>query len=171
MKKNLLIFLLIFFTSNTYADNKVLYLDINLILNTSTAGKFLNKELNDIQKKNVEELKKIEDSIKSEDDKLAKQKNIIKEEEYKTKVVELRSKYKSFQELIKKKNIDLNKARENGANQILSAINELLTDYSSKNNISLIVDKKNIIIGKTELDVTKQIMELLNKKIKKVDLK
>jgi len=170
MKKNLLIFLLIFFTSNTYADNKVLYLDINLILNTSTAGKFLNKELNDIQKKNVEELKKIEDSIKSEDDKLAKQKNIIKEEEYKTKVVELRSKYKSFQELIKKKNIDLNKARENGANQILSAINELLTDYSSKNNISLIVDKKNIIIGKTELDVTNIILDLLNKKIKKVDL-
>ena len=70
----------------------------------------------------------------------------------------------------KKKNNNLNKIRENGVNQILNAINELLTDYSSKNNISLIVDKKNIIIGKTELDVTNIILDLLNKKIKKVDL-
>ncbi len=161
---------MIFFTTNIYADNKVLYLDINFLLNTSTAGKFLNKELKNIQNKNLEELKKIENSIKLEDDKLAKQKNIIKEDEYKAKVVELRSEYKSFQELVKKKNNNLNKIRENGVNQILNAINELLTDYSSKNNISLIVDKKNIIIGKTELDVTNIILDLLNKKIKKVDL-
>ena len=33
------------------------------------------------------------------------------------------------------------------------------------------MDKKNIIIGKSELDVTNKIMELLNEKIKKVDLK
>ncbi len=170
MKKKLIIFFLIFFTTNIYADNKVLYLDINFLLNTSTAGKFLNKELKNIQNKNLEELKKIENSIKLEDDKLAKQKNIIKEDEFKTKVVELRSEYKSFQELVKKKNNNLNKIRENGVNQILNAINELLTDYSSKNNISLIVDKKNIIIGKTELDVTNIILDLLNKKIKKVDL-
>mgnify|MGYP001180442074 CR=1 FL=1 len=170
MKKKLIIFFLIFFTTNIYADNKVLYLDINFLLNTSTAGKFLNKELKNIQNKNLEELKKIENSIKLEDDKLAKQKNIIKEDEYKAKVVELRSEYKSFQELVKKKNNNLNKIRENGVNQILNAINELLTDYSSKNNISLIVDKKNIIIGKTELDVTNIILDLLNKKIKKVDL-
>ena len=103
MKKILLLFFLFFFASNTYANSKVLYLDINFILNTSTAGKFLNNELNNINKKNLEELKKIENSIKSEDDKLSKQKNIIKEDEYKSKVIELRSKYKSFQELMKKK--------------------------------------------------------------------
>ncbi len=170
MKKILLLFFLFFFASNTYANSKVLYLDINFILNTSTAGKFLNNELNNINKKNLEELKKIENSIKSEDDKLSKQKNIIKEDEYKSKVIELRSKYKSFQELMKKKNNDLNKIRENGANQILIVINELLTDYSNKNNVSLIVDKKNIILGKKELDVTNIILDLLNKKIKKVDL-
>ncbi len=170
MKKILLLFFLFFFASNTYANSKVLYLDINFILNTSTAGKFLNSELNNINKKNLEEFKKIENSIKSEDDKLSKQKNILKEDEYKSKVIELRSKYKSFQELMKKKNNDLNKIRENGANQILIVINELLTDYSNKNNVSLIVDKKNIILGKKELDVTNIILDLLNKKIKKVDL-
>ena len=54
---------------------------------------------------------------------------------------------------------------------ILDILNLILSEYSAKNSISLIIDKKNIIIGKSELDVTNQIMELLNKKIKKVDLK
>ena len=85
---------------------------------------------------------KIESSIKSEDDKLSKQKNILNEKDYNIKVVELRSKYKSYKELMKKKNTSLNKIRENGANQILKIVNDILAEYSTKNNILLIVDKK-----------------------------
>ena len=33
------------------------------------------------------------------------------------------------------------------------------------------MEKKNIVIGKTELDITKNILDMLNKKIKKVELK
>ena len=47
----------------------------------------------------------------------------------------------------------------------------ILAEYSTKNNISLIVDKKSIVIGKTELDITKNILDLLNSKIKKIELK
>ncbi len=170
MKKYLLLFFFLSIFNYTYADDKIVYLDINLILNNSEAGKFLNSELQSINNKNIEEFKQIELSIKSEDDKLSKQKNIIKEEDYKIKVSELRSKYKSYQELMKKKNTNLNKIRENGANQILKVVNDILTEYSIKNNISFIVDKKNIIIGKTELDITNDILKLLDNKILKVNL-
>ena len=170
MKKYLLLFFFLSIFNYTYADDKIVYLDINLILNNSAAGKFLNSELQSINNKNIEEFKQIELSIKSEDDKLSKQKNIIKEEDYKIKVSELRSKYKSYQELMKKKNTNLNKIRENGVNQILKVVNDILTEYSTKNNISFIVDKKNIIIGKTELDITNDILKLLDNKILKVNL-
>ena len=103
MKKYLLLFFFLSIFNYTYADDKIVYLDINLILNNSAAGKFLNSELQSINNKNIEEFKQIELSIKLEDDKLSKQKNIIKEEDYKIKVSELRSKYKSYQELMKKK--------------------------------------------------------------------
>jgi len=170
MKKYLLLFFFLSIFNYTYADDKIVYLDINLILNNSEAGKFLNSELQSINNKNIEEFKQIELSIKLEDDKLSKQKNIIKEEDYKIKVSELRSKYKSYQELMKKKNTNLNKIRENGVNQILKVVNDILTEYSTKNNISFIVDKKNIIIGKNELDITNDILKLLDNKILKVNL-
>ena len=40
----------------------------------------------------------------------------------------------------------------------------------TKNSISMIVEKKSIIIGKSELNITNDILDLLNKKIKNIDL-
>ena len=68
------------------------------------------------------------------------------------------------------KNNDLNALRNNAGKQILKIINEILAEYSTKNEISLIIEKKNIVIGKTDLDITKNVLDLLNKKITKLEL-
>ena len=43
------------------------------------------------------------------------------------------------------------------------------TKYSKNKSISLIIEKKNVVIGKTDLDVTSDILSLLNKKVKKIE--
>ena len=171
MKKYYLIFFLLIFTKNLYADNKIIYIDINKIISNSESGIYLNKELNKVNNKNITEFKNIEKELKAEEEKILKQKNILKESEFNSKVSELREKVNSYNEFKNKKNGDLKKLRDNAAKKILDILNLILSEYSAKNSISLIIDKKNIIIGKSELDVTNQIMDLLNKKIKKVDLK
>jgi len=45
-----------------------------------------------------------------------------------------------------------------------------MAEYSDKNSISLIVDKKIIVLGKTELDITEKIINLLNEKVKEIKL-
>ena len=166
----LLIFNIIIFHTNLFAEEKIFYLDVNFLLSESEAGKYINNELQLINNKNIEEFKKIENSIKTEEEKLLKQKNILKEEEFNNKVNKLREKYKSYQELKNKKNNDLKILRDKAGNQILKIINEILAEYSTKNKISLIMKKENLVIGKTELDITKNIFDLLNAKIKKVEL-
>ncbi len=169
MKKKILFFIF-FICSNVFAQEKVVYLDVNKLLNESDAGKYINNELNKINNSNIEEFKKIETSMKSEEEKLLKQKNILKSEEFNVKVNELRDKYKSYQDLKNNKNSEINKLRLNAGNKILKIVNEILSKYSKENEISLIIDKKNIIIGKTQLDVTSEILTLLNNKINKVEL-
>ena len=171
MKKIFFLFFFLFFYNNSFAEEKIVYLDVNFILVESEAGKYINNELKKINDKNVEEFKKIENSIKKEEDNLLKQKNILKEEEFNNKVNDLREKYKSYQELKNTKNNDLKTLRNNAGNQILKIINEILAEYSAKNKISMIMEKKNIVIGKTELDITKIILDILNTKIKKVEIK
>ena len=170
MKKNYLLFFFLIFHTNLFAEEKIFYLNVNFLLSESEAGKYINNELQLINKKNIEEFKKIENSIKTEEEKLLKQKNILKEDEFNNKVNKLREKYKSYQELKNTKNNDLKILRDKAGNQILKIINEILAEYSTKNKISLIMKKENIVIGKTELDITKNIFDLLNAKIKKVEL-
>tara|TARA_B100000965_G_scaffold132424_1_gene110367 strand:+ start:323 stop:838 length:516 start_codon:yes stop_codon:yes gene_type:complete len=170
MKKYLLIFFLIFFTQSIFADDKIIYIDVNKIVSNSDSGKHLNNELNKINEANINEFKNIEKKLQSEEENILKQKNILKESEFNTKVNELREKVKSYNDFKNKKNNELKNLRDNGAKKILNALNSILSEYASTNSISLIIDKKNIVIGKTELDVTNKIMDLLNKKIKKVDL-
>ena len=171
MKKYFLIFFLLIFTQNLYADNKIIYIDINKIISNSESGKYLSNEHKKNNDSNINEFKNTEKKLKSEEENILKQKNILKESEFNAKVNDLREKVKSYNELKNKKNNDLKKLRDNAAKKILNVLNSILSEYSAQNSISLIMDKKNIIIGKSELDVTNKIMELLNEKIKKVDLK
>ena len=170
MKKIFFTIFFLFFSTNILAEDKIVYLDVNKLLNESEAGKYLNSELNKINNSNIEEFKKIENTIKSEEEKILKQKNILKTEEFNSKVDELRDKYKSYQDFKNNKNEEINKIRNDAGSKILKIVNEILSDYSTDKEISLIIEKKNIVIGKTHLDVTEDILKLLNKKIKKIEI-
>ena len=88
----------------------------------------------------------------------------------KKKINELKENFKSYQALQNEKNKNLKKLRNDNANKILNIINQILTEYSTKHSISLIIEKKNIVIGKSQLDVTKEILILLDNKITKIEL-
>jgi len=171
MKKYLLFFIFLTFSNISLAENRIVYLDVVFLLNESIAGKDLNQKLLKLNSKNIEEFKKIESKIKNDDNDLLKKKNIIKEDQYKKEVALLRQEYKSFQELMNKKNSDLNILKDNSTKVILKNINDILAEYSIENSISMIIKKKNIVIGKSDLNVTNEILDLLNKKITTVELK
>ena len=170
MKKIILSFFLLIFSSIAYGQEKIVYLDTNYLLTQSEVGKYVNSKLKKINDKNVEEFKKIELNIKSIEEKLLNQKNILKKDDYEQKVSDLKNEYKSYQDQRKIKNAELNQLRNQAGNKILNHINEILTNYSKNESISLIIEKKNVVIGKSDLDVTSDIMSLLNKKIKKIEL-
>ena len=171
MKKLFILFFFLISINQSSANDKIIYLDVNLLLSNSEAGKYINNELQKINNINIEEFKKIEKSIKNDEENILKQKNMLKEEDYNLKIKDLKSKYNSYQNLKNSKNNELNKVGDEAFNQVLKVINLILADYSKENEISLIIEKKNIVIGKIELDVTNDILNLLNKKIKKVELK
>ena len=170
MKKNFLTFFFLMFSSIVHSQEKIVYLDTNYLLNQSKVGKYVNSRLKKINDDNIEEFKAIELNIKSIEEALLKQKNILKKEDYEEKVSDLKNKYKSYQEQRKNKNDELTQLRNKVGNEILNHVNEILTKYSKSESISLIIEKKNVVIGKTDLDVTSDILALLDKKIKKIEL-
>ena len=52
----------------------------------------------------------------------------------------------------------------------MKILNPLLTDYVNKNKIILVVEKKNILVGIKSLDITPDILKILNEETKKNNL-
>ena len=167
-----IIFLLLMFVNliTGTAQSQIVYINMEKLFNESMVGISLNKKISEINKLNEKNIKKLEMEIKSEDENINSQKNILNEEELKKKIAKLNNKIKEYQNLLKKNKDNLNKKKIEGTNVILETLKPILSEYSEKNSISMVLQKQNVVIGKKELDITKDIIIILNEKIKKIDI-
>ena len=167
-----LVFIIIFFLNfNLLKANELIsYVDMDLLMNSSEAGKSISLELTSIHKTTTAELKKIEEELKKEEADLIKQKNVINNEEFEKKLSILRNKASDYQKKRKKFNDSINKKKLGATSELISLIQPILAEYANNNSISIIFQKKNIIIGKTELDITEDILEILNENHKKISI-
>ena len=165
-----LVFITIFFLNfNLLKANELIsYVDMDLLMQSSEAGKSISMQLTSIHKKTSTELKKIEEELKKEESELIKQKNVISNEEFEKKLSFLRNKASDYQKQRKKFNDSINKKRLDATSELISLIQPILAEYANNNSISIIFQKKNIIIGKTELDITEDILKILNENHKKI---
>ncbi len=168
--KKVILFIIIFLNIfSLSASAKIAYIDINLILKTSDVGKFLNSH---IEKKKSEYLikhKKIEQELIQKEKNLLSQKNIISEKDFDEKYNILSQEVTNYRKK-KKLNInDLNDFKIENTKKILEVLNPIITNFVNLNSISIVIPKKNIIVGKKNLDITDQILKLLNKNINKLN--
>ena len=165
-----LVFITIFFLNfNLLKANELIsYVDMDLLMNSSEPGKSITSQLTAIHKKTTTELKKIEEELKKEESDLIKQKNVISNEEFEKKLSLLRNKASDYQKQRKKFNDSINKKRLDATSELVNLIQPILAEYANNNSISIIFQKKNIIIGKTELDITEDVLKILNENHKKI---
>ena len=167
----IIFFLNFFFTSNIYSQEKLAFIDINYIFNNSDAGKKINKVINEKNKKINNEFNEYQKKFDSEKKTLLTQKNVLSEEEYKKKFVKLEKNLNEYNSIINKKNLDLKNFKTKVRVEFSKNLNKILEDYSKKNSISMILKKENILIGKTNLDATLEVLDLFNNNIKKISVK
>ena len=140
------------------------------LLNDSKAGLFVQETLKKTHMSNLSTFKSTEEKLKKDEKDLLTKKNIMAKEEFDEKIKLLRSEAQQYQIDRRKKVEELNNIGKDAREQILMALQPILAEYAEKNEISIIVDKKNIIVGKTNLDITKTIIEELNKKLPSIKL-
>ena len=157
-------------TSSLYGQEKLAFIDINYIFNNSEVGKKINKEIQKKSKKINSELTEFQKKIDTEKKTLLTQKNVISEEEYKKKFSELEKNLNEYNSIISKKNKDLNNFKRKVRVEFSKNLNKILEVYSKKNSISMILKKENILIGKTSLDATREVLELFNNNVKKISI-
>ena len=164
----------ILFISLVYSQNlnaQIVYINLDKVMRDSLVGKSLNEYIENEQKKIKENFQIKEKEIKDKETKIISQKNILKKEEIQIKIEKLRQEVKTYNEEKKKILKDLQKKKIDQTQQIINNLNPILADYMEQNSISLIIRKKDIIIGRNNLNITSNIISLLDKKIVKIEIK
>ena len=158
------------FNTHTFADQKIVVLDMKYVLNNSKAGKgaqdFLKKSFNDNTKKFAD----IEKSLKKEESDLLAQKTILTKEEYTKKTNVLRKKVIDYQSMRRSTMDKLAEKRSQSREALVKVVEPLLDAYIKENNISIIIDKKNSLGVNPEHDITQIVIKKLDKELPTLDL-
>jgi len=168
----LIISLLLIFGSNSIQaeEIKIFYVDIDKIIKESNVGKKINKNIQSQLKKKNKEWEKIEESLKKRDADLIKQKNILSKDELNKKIKLLEKDIQNYRTEKAKFSQNISQKKIKATSEMVVYLNRILGKYAQDNSASLIIQKKNIIIGKTEMDITKTVLEIFNKEVKDVKL-
>ena len=157
--------------THTIAEEKIVVLDLTFVLNQSKAGKgaqdFLKKSFND----NAKKFSDMEEKLKNEEIDLLGKKTILTKEEYSRKSDALRKKVIDYQSQRRMSLDKIATQRAEARETLIKKINPILKTYISENNISLVIDKRNILEVSPDNDITTVIVEKLNKELPSLNLK
>ena len=168
----IILFFSIFFLplNNKLLASDIYFVDYSKVMNQSIAGKkaqdYLKKLVTNSNKKFNDTAKK----LKEEENKIISQKTVLSKEEYKKKADALRKKVFELNKEREKSIREVAKKRKKAGDELLKNLNPILGKYMNENNISVVIDKKNVLMGNKKFEITSQVIEILNKEFKSINL-
>ena len=151
-------------TNFSLAENKIVFLNVNYIFSNSIAGKNANDIIKDKIINLENEVNKFSLKVNKERDEVIKQKNILSENDFKSKLDNIEKKVTDFNQKSKIKKDEITELKKRVRSNFLDQLREILSEYSSQNSIELIIKQENVLIGSNKLNISKDILEILNKK-------
>ncbi len=158
-------------STHSFAEDKIVVLDLTYVLNQSKAGKGAQDFLKKTYETNIKKFSDMEKDLKKEETDLLAKKNILSKEEFGNQMNSLRKKSIDYQSQRRSAIDQLTTKRAEARKTLLDKLNPILKTYIKENKVTLVVDKKVILGGSPEVDITETIVEKLNKEIPSLNLK
>ncbi len=162
----IILFFIFFNSSEVSAQDKIKYINLDLIIKNTNAGKSILLNLENKKNENLKNFKIQEDKIIGEEQDLIAKKNILSEEEFKSKLTQLNNSFKKYSEKKQKKISEFENNKKKLINNFFLQITPLIEDYVNNNSIDIVVNKNNVFIASKKLDITNDIIEIIDDKIK-----
>ena len=167
-------FFIIFFSilsiNSIIADDKISYVDMDYILTNTIAGKSLLENFKKEEKLKIDKFKINDEDFKNKEKKILAKKNLVTNEEINKELRSLQVEFQKYRNN-KIKEIDKLKAKRNrNILNFIKLINPIIEKYMSDNSIAILLDKKNIFIASKNYDITKNLITLIDKDIKSMDI-
>ena len=164
--KFLLIFFIFFISINSSNSKETAFIDIDYVIANSNIGKKVLENIDKLDKKNIENLKKKNKSLKELEITIKNKKNVISEQAYKEEVESFKKKVQKFNDEKNQLVINFNDFKRKEIENIFKQISPIIDDYMKENSVSILLDSKNIFMGSKKSNLTEDILNKINQKIK-----
>lgn len=169
LKLTLVLILLFSFKVNSSEQNNITIIDIDYIFRNSVVGKKINKEAVDNRNRLIKQNQKFEADLTKQKNDILSKKNILEKNEFDKKVISHQKKVQEHQVKKNKQFKELNDKNINLTKNFMKKFDQVLVKYASENKIYLIIKKEAIIISDSNLDITKDVLKMVDKEIKKIN--
>jgi outer membrane protein len=164
----LILIIIIFFSfiNTSISKENLAFVNVDYLIQNSNIGKKLLANINDKDKKNLDNLKKKNKILQDLESSIKKKKNVISDEAYNKEVIDFK---KKFQEFSKEKNKivnEFNVFKKKEIENIFKKINPIINNYMEENSINLLFDSKNIFMGAKKLNLTEDLLKKINNELK-----
>ena len=154
-----------------FANQNIAFIDMNRIINETKAGSSILKQLNDVNNKILKKLSVEEENLKKKEIKLISQKNILSQSDFEVNFNKLKTEINEYNQNKNKIINNFSRKKTINTNEFFLAINKIIAEYSDIKDISIILQKKYLVLGKSELDLSDEIIVIIDKNIKEFKIK
>jgi len=160
-----ILFFFLFSTNILYSNEKVFFIDLDLIIKNTNYGKKILDNINKINTENINKLKSKENEVRTIEEEIKKKQNIISEDELNKEISALKNKIKIFNSDKNNMVNELNKTKQESINAFFKKVSPIIQSYMDENSINILLDRKNVFIGRTNSDITKEIIKRINNQL------
>ena len=171
MKKIIYILTFLFitlFSTFAYSQDKIATLNVIQLLKDSKAAISMKDQLNAVAKKYSEEDQKKQKEIQKQEEELLRQKSTLTPEAFSDRKNTFEKKVIEFNKNSQSKRKALAKAEKDAVTQIEDEVEKIVQKIIDTEDITAVFRKSALILGNTSIDITKKVVDELNKNLSNV---
>ena len=147
------------------SEDKIAFIDLDLVLKKSKIGQSYLVKINKKNEENIKNLKTKEQKLKKMEDDIKKKQNILSKEELNKEIFSLQEKIKKFRSDKDEIVLEFNNMKKENLNDFFNQINPIIQNFMDENSIDILIERKNIFIGKKNSDITDTIIKKIDNKL------
>lgn len=148
----------------------IVTINIQSILGDSAAAKNAKSQIDAKRNQYQNELKKIEEQLRKEDQTLSEQRSLLSPEALEAKKREFAQQVTNAQKEVQEKRERLGEAYNDAVGDIQEAVMKIVANMAKERGFKVVIPTNNLVYATPDLDITQEVLTQLNKDLPKVSI-
>lgn len=147
------------------STGKIAVVDVQYLISNSKAGKSIRNQLEKQRNAYRSQIEKQESELRKAEKELVSQQTTLSKEAFLEKRKAFQEKVMSAQRSVQQRRTAFDKAYTTAMEKLREHIVKIVADVAGKNNISLVLNRQEVVLVEEKMDMTKQILSTLDKNV------